>query len=200
MSVKYDKPKGTKHVCSYLKVLLNRTIIAVPPLAHIGKVYSDDTEKTNILNNFFVDIANSANKTCAPPPCYEKPVLAPLTRIQTTSHEVKDLLQNLNVSKATGPDGISNRMLKETAISISPSVSQIYNISLDTRTLLFVWKQANVVPILYLVKQIYTITTSQLNTRILECLVFNQMSNFLKANGQLTMWQSGFRERDNTVY
>ncbi len=75
------------------------------------------------------------------------PVIAPLTRIHTTSYEVKVMLQHLNVSKATGPDGISNHILMETAISISPSLSQIFNISLDTGTLPFVCKQANVVHI-----------------------------------------------------
>ncbi len=92
-------------------------------------------------------------------------------------------------------------MLKETAISISPSLNQIFNIFLDTGTLSF----AKVVPIFKsgetnLPKNYRPISLLNNVSKVLECLVFNCMTNFLKANGLLTMWQSGFREGDNTVY
>ncbi len=50
-----------------IRVVLNGTPTSVPSLTYNGKVYSDDTEKANILNNFFVDITNDDNKTGAPP-------------------------------------------------------------------------------------------------------------------------------------
>ena len=58
-----------------------------------------------------------------------------------TEEEVCHLLENLNVSKAAGPDGISAQMLKETASVIAPSPSKLFNCSLSC------WKLANVIPV-----------------------------------------------------
>ena len=42
---------------------------------------------------------------------------------------MSDLLLKLNVSKASGQDGISAMMLKHTASSIAPSLTKIFNLS-----------------------------------------------------------------------
>ena len=61
--------------------------------------------------------------------------------------EVCFLLKNINASKATGPDGISARMLKETASAIAPSLTILFNCSISQRCFPACWKLANVVPI-----------------------------------------------------
>ena len=40
------------------------------------------------------------------------------------------MLFALDTSKASGPDGISGKMLKETAISIAPVLTELFNMSL----------------------------------------------------------------------
>jgi len=47
-----------------------------------------------------------------------------------SEEEVEFLLSSIDPNKATGPDGISARMLKSTAASIAPAVMAIYNLSL----------------------------------------------------------------------
>ena len=42
-----------------------------------------------------------------------------------TEDEVYELLSNLDITKANGPDDISARMLKETALSITPIVTHL---------------------------------------------------------------------------
>ena len=46
--------------------------------------------------------------------------------------EVYGMLSSLDVSKASGPDGVSARMLTMTAEFIAPSVCKLFNISLQT--------------------------------------------------------------------
>ena len=46
--------------------------------------------------------------------------------------EVAALIRSLDVSKASGPDGISSRMLKGTLESIVPSLTKLFNISIRT--------------------------------------------------------------------
>ena len=46
--------------------------------------------------------------------------------ILCTVEEVQLYLESLDTSKSNGPDGISARMLKATASSIAPSVTQLF--------------------------------------------------------------------------
>ena len=54
---------------------------------------------------------------------------------------------SLDVNKATGPDGISPRLLKETAYQIAPSLSTLFNRSLDSGSVPKEWKLSNIIPV-----------------------------------------------------
>ena len=57
------------------------------------------------------------------------------------------LLQNIDISKASGQDQISGRMLKATATSIVIPVTKLFNKSISTGCFPTMWKQSNIVPI-----------------------------------------------------
>ena len=57
------------------------------------------------------------------------------------------MLQSLNEHKATGPDGITNKILKETAQQTAPSSCLLFNLSLRCDSLLEEWKTSNIVPV-----------------------------------------------------
>ena len=73
-----------------------------------------------------------------------------LNSISITANEVESVLKALRTGKASGPDGINNRILKELARPLSFHLSDLFNASLvklikgQVRAL---WKQANVTPI-----------------------------------------------------
>ena len=54
------------------------------------------------------------------------------------------LLNGLNVNKASGPDGLSARVLKECSSEIASILALIYNESLAQGTVPDIWRQANV--------------------------------------------------------
>ena len=60
---------------------------------------------------------------------------------------LEKLLVNLNPNKATGPDGVSSRLLNEFAHEIAPVLTLIYQSSIDTGILPLDWKEANISPI-----------------------------------------------------
>jgi len=64
-----------------------------------------------------------------------------------TVDEVEHLLSSVDTSKASGPDGISARMLRSTAAGIAPAVTALFNLSLIRGQLPSDWKRAQVVPI-----------------------------------------------------
>ena len=60
---------------------------------------------------------------------------------------VAKLLDGLNVHKASGPDGLKARVLKEYSNEISPIMALIYNESLARGDVPDEWRQANVSPV-----------------------------------------------------
>ena len=88
-----------------------------------------DSDKANLLNSFFGSCFNTSHLPIeleSPPPLnYPEELLC-------TESEVYDLLASLDVSKASGQDGISARMLKHTALSITPSITKLFNLSLQS--------------------------------------------------------------------
>ena len=64
-----------------------------------------------------------------------------------TPDEVYFYLSSLDPSMVTGPDGISARMLRQTADSITTSVTELLNLSLRSGCVPKEWKKSNVVPI-----------------------------------------------------
>ena len=123
----------------------------VPPLSHNGTTVQGDIGKANMLNTFFSKCFNTAL-----PPLSEQdrasqhlgqpPDECP-DELLCTESEILKFLKAINISKASGPDNISGRMLKSTAISIAPSITKIFNQSISTGTFPHAWKQSNVVPI-----------------------------------------------------
>ena len=58
-----------------------------------------------------------------------------------------DVLKILKLNKATGPDGINNRMLKLTHSTVSYPLAKLFNLSLKTHTYPDLWKIAHVMPL-----------------------------------------------------
>ena len=69
-----------------------------------------------------------------------------------SEQDVIDVLCNLDIKKANGPDGISHKLLKETSKSISKPLSIIFNRSIHENLFPSFWKEANVMPLFKKVK------------------------------------------------
>ncbi len=64
------------------------------------------------------------------------------------------MLKSLDTSKANGPDGISARMLKSTADVIAPSVTKLFNYSMECCYPLPVGKHPQLSPYLKFPRQV----------------------------------------------
>ena len=67
--------------------------------------------------------------------------------ILCTEEKVFCMLNFLNTTKANGPDGISARMFKNTAPSITPFLMKLLNLSIQSSRFPEAWKLSSVVPI-----------------------------------------------------
>ena len=78
-----------------------------------------------------------------PPP----PPPPPIANLDITTTGVERLLARLDPNKASGPDNISCRILKELAVELAPALTAILNQSIDSGSLPTEWTKANVTPI-----------------------------------------------------
>ena len=120
------------------------------------------------------------------------------------SSRVLKLLKGLNVTKATGIDKISNRILKIAAPIICQSLTDIFNLSISSSVFPSEWKMAKGAPIFKLgkrenVNNCRPISVLPTIARIFESLIFEQLSAYFNENKFLSLHQSGFRALHLTV-
>jgi hypothetical protein len=103
----------------------------------------------NLFNRYFSSVYtitedSRLDASCEVTECIADTLVDSLTLSVT---EVQEILKTLDISKATGPDGIPAKLLKETASVIAPSLCKLFNKSLRTGEMPRDWKLANMVPI-----------------------------------------------------
>ena len=120
---------------------------SIPTLSSENIAATTNPKKVCLLNvtftnclNYSVPGLNVANLSEAVP--HECP-----ENFMCSEDEVYELLCSLDPTKAIGHDDISARMLKETALNITPAVTQLFNISVRLSEIPEEWKTARVTPI-----------------------------------------------------
>ena len=100
----------------------------------------------HLFNTFFHSVFNKRCDESSVPfyPLYTNHVIKNLV---CSVDDVASLLSELDITKSSGPDNISPRILKECAHELAPSLTGIFNLSLTTGELPSDWKTANVIPI-----------------------------------------------------
>jgi hypothetical protein len=201
--LKSDLP-STKSWWSTLKRFINsNSNVHIPPLQNNGNIAYTNEEKTNIFNDFF------HKQTLLADSDINAPVLEPLcaSKLESllfTPEEVHDVLVSLPLGKASGPDMVNNRLLKELSKELSTPLCKLFNFSIDSATVPASWKLAHVSPIFKsgdpsLVSNYRPISLLSNIDKVFERLIFKHLYNHFHDNSILTPFQSGFIPGDSTV-
>ena len=113
-------------------------------------------------------------------------------------------LMNLKTKKSTGLDKIPAKVLKLSADIISPSLTYIFNRSLETGTYIDDWKKARVIPIFksddrQKCENYRPISILPIISKVFEKEIFRQLYCYLSKNELLSRFQSGFRPKHSTL-
>ena len=108
--------------------------------------YLIQMKKANLLDNVFAE-QSVLNDHLAILPDFVDSGGPTLDSIVFTPTEVKDILNTLKLGKASGPDNVNNRILKEAAVPLSDPLSDLFNYSMSKRVCPNIWKEANVSPL-----------------------------------------------------
>ena len=167
--------------------------------------YSTDKEKAELFSTFFA----SQSTLPPPPPDFILPEFHYITDSRLTDvvfhpDDAKKVLLNLNCNKATGPDGVSNKLLKSTATSMAEPFSLLFSKSMENATFPDSWKEANLTPVpksslLNIKTNFRPISLLACLSKVMERLVFNTIYEYFMANQLLIEQNSGFKKRDSTV-
>ena len=164
----------------------------------------DENDKANILNSFFQSHTNLNEQNAVIPDLPAATVITPLNNIVLSPLEVESVLKSLPVAKATGPDGLSNRIIRELSKELSVPYCFLFNESLSVGIVPSSYKEANVCPVpkagdLSQVSNYRPISLLNSENKVLERLVFKYLFNHLRDNNLLSSLQSGFLPGDSTV-
>ena len=124
----------------------------------------------------------------------------PMQEITVDENGIKKLLQNLDPSKAPGPDGISPRILQEFSNEIAPILVTIFNSSLTTGNVPSAWRSANVSPIFkkgehYKASNYRPISLTCICCKILEHVLVSSIMAHWEQHRVLVPNQHGFRAK-----
>ena len=174
----------------------------IPTLSSEDKSISDSTEKADLLNEYFSKQSTLNDQHKQVPQIENCNVYLPTPIINTD--EVKDVLRSLQVGKASGPDEINNRILRELANVLSNPLCKLFNKSLNESRVPSTWKEANVCAIYKKgdpsqVGNYRPVSLLSNLDKAMERILFKYIFNFLKDNDFLSSYQSGFIPGDSTV-
>ena len=127
-----------------------------------------------------------------------------LSNIFISPQDVIDAIHSMNPSKASGPDLLSPRLLREGCNELAQPLSNYFNCLLNASIFPPSWKLANVTPIYKKLDpsdpaNYRPISLLSCVGKLMERCVHKHFYNFLTSNKLLTSYQSGFIKGDSTT-
>ena len=114
----------------------------IPPTNYNGKLYYSNKERANIFNDFFIKQSVLEHEDDTPRDRLQ--LDCQLNDITLSVSEVSNIIQNLDKSKATGPDQVHNRLLIAASFIIAEPLTILFNGSLSESKFPAIWKVSQV--------------------------------------------------------
>ena len=196
----YDLSNNTKRFWGVLKARLKTKSIP-DKMQYRDTTANSPKSKATLFNNFFYSNFTFDDDNLVYPNITTN-IDERLRDIRFDIVDIRIILDHLDVSKATGPDNIPGRVLKECAREIAPSLTKLCNLSLSLGEFPSQWKRANVVPVYKkgdrnLCDNYRPVSLLCITSKILEKAVFNKLSDILLS--KLSKIQHGFLRGRSTI-
>ena len=111
------------------------------------RMATSSSEIVKFFNQYFVSLFTQDADICRPVCVDEVHAHPELCDLTFTTNQVLAVFSSLNVNKASCPDEIPARTLKETAHEIAPWLFDLFNKLLSLGSLPTEWKLPNIVPV-----------------------------------------------------
>ena len=157
---------------------------------------TNNKEKAETLSEYFASVFTEEPDSL-PSSLEQRKIDRPLSNISFNNEDVKKQLKQLKTDKSPGPDELHPRILKEIADVLSPYLTKIYKISLETCKLPDDWKKAQITPIYKkgdrkLPGNYRPVSLTCIACKIFESLIRNKIMEHIETNKILSERQYGF--------
>ena len=109
------------------------------------EIYEEVSDIVEILNNNFCKVFTT--ETLFNEEEERVNSVEPMQDLNVTKGDIENIMNNIDVNKSMGPDGISGRVLKECKEQVLGPILDIVKSSIDTGKVPREWKRADIVPI-----------------------------------------------------
>ena len=206
--------KNIKKVWQGIKELVNiktKNLNTPTSIEINNSVTTDPKIICNSFNDYFVNIADDILNTRKfnGKKCFTEylnnPIADSFVYYACDESEVYILINQLNISKASGPNGIPTKILQMISKEISPPLRKIFNIAVMTGTHPEKLKLVNVIPIFkkgsrLLVSNYRPISLLSNLNKIFEKIIYKRIYSFIERNDCLYSLQFGFRSKHSTTH
>ena len=187
--------ENPKKVYSYIKQKKSGES-SIPVLKPDNIIISDSTEKAEALNAQYT--SQFTREPDDDLPELDNNPVSPMSDIQFTVPGIEKLLNNLNPSKASGPDLLPTRILKTVSKEIAPVLCAIYQQSYNTGHVPLDWQQANVTAVFKKGDKTNPanyrpVSLTCILCKTMEHVIYSQTMGHLDKHDILVHFQHGFR-------
>ena len=171
-----------------------------------GALLTSAQSIASAFNTYFVNVEKFIAEKIVPEPytakamvCHSTFTLQPISEVF-----VSRSISLLKTNKDVGLDKISARPLKDAVVVITPSLTALFNSSLQTRTFPSIWQKAKVIPLFKKgdkqnASNNRSISTLPTISKILEKALHTQFYAYLTKSNLISPNQFGFRLKSSTV-
>ena len=168
-----------------------------------GLIFIDETDKANVLNDYFRE-QTILDDQHAPMPNIEPYPDSTMSSLVIPPLEVESIMECLSLGKTVGPDGINNQILWECSRELSHPLCFLINHSFSHGIFPETWKDAMVCTIykkldMSSVSNYSPISLLSYLEKVAEHVIFKHLYNHLNDNSILTPLLSGFIPGDSTT-
>jgi hypothetical protein len=192
-----DKPSMGKRFWKYIKSRKKDTVPISILKDSEGNPVINNTGKAKILNQQYdsvftdEDLSNTPNLGRNNIPIINTPYI--------TEKGVNLLLKKLDTTKATGPDLIPTRILKEAADEITSFLTSIFNKSITSGEVPTNWKLSNITAIYKKGDKTQavnyrSVSLTSICCKLMEHIIYHHIMNHLEDHNILADHQHGFRK------
>ena len=160
-----------------------------------GSLTQDDSEKAEVLNNFFSSVFTEEDKSDVPDFVTNQEDF--ISELNVSREEIIKKLKSLKPDKSPGPDGLHPRVLRELSEEIADPLEIIFNKSMGTGKLPNRWKLAEVRPIFKKGDKTEPgnyrpVSLTSIVCKVYEGFIRDKLFEHLTTNGLLSEEQYGF--------
>ena len=196
-NVSENGDKNKKRFFSFIKSKKS-DITGATPLNDGNKTYTKDEDIAELLNKQFTS-AFSTDDGKTPEIKGEK--VLPINKLTFTKNGIVKLLKELDPEKASGPDGVSARLLKECADEVANTLVLLFTASMHQGRIPNEWKHATISPLFKggnknrsKAENYRPISLTSVCCKIMEHIVHSHIMNHFDYGNILSTTQHGFRK------